>query len=126
MIKAISTSKAPEAIGPYSQAVRVGDTVYLSGQLPIDPSDGEMVANDAEIQARQVMKNIQAILAAMNLNTGNIAKTTIFIQNIDHFPVINEVYSSFFDNNYPARSTVEASNLPKGALVEIEAVAKIF
>lgn len=125
MIDAISTSKAPEAIGPYSQAVRVGNTIYLSGQLPIDPANGEIMTNNEEAQAKQAMKNIQAILGEVNLSFNDIVKTTIYIRDMDRFSTVNKVYESFFGDHYPARSTVEVSNLPKDALVEIEAVAHI-
>jgi len=108
--------------GPYSAAVEANDFIFISGQLPIDPVTGEII-NDIKTATRQVLINIQAILKKTDLNMSDIIKTTIFLKNITDFPVVNEIYAGFFPEEPPARSTIEASVLPKGALIEIEAVA---
>jgi|SRR5208283_774614 2-iminobutanoate/2-iminopropanoate deaminase len=108
--------------GPYSAAVEVNDFIFISGQLPIDPTTGEII-NDIRTATRQVLINIQAILKKTDLDMSDIVKTTIFLKNITDFPVVNEIYAGFFPEEPPARSTIEASVLPKGALIEIEAVA---
>lgn len=108
--------------GPYSAAVEANDFIFISGQLPIDPATGEII-NDIKTATRQVLINIQAILKKTDLDMSNIVKTTIFLKNITDFPVVNEIYAGFFPEEPPARSTIEASVLPKGALIEIEAVA---
>ena len=108
--------------GPYSAAVEANDIIFISGQLPIDPATGEII-NDIKTATRQVLINIQAILKKTDLDMSNIVKTTIFLKNITDFPVVNEIYAGFFPEEPPARSTIEASVLPKGALIEIEAVA---
>lgn len=121
----ITTKKAPEAIGPYSQAVKVGNMLFLSGQIPINPETGEVVENDIVLQTRQVLSNIKAILEKENLSIEQVFKTTIFIKDMAQFPVINEEYSNFFKDHKPARSTVEVSRLPKDVLIEIESIAVI-
>jgi 2-iminobutanoate/2-iminopropanoate deaminase len=108
--------------GPYSAAVEANDFIFISGQLPIDPATGEII-NDIKKATRQVLINIQAILKKTDLDMSDIVKTTIFLKNIMDFPVVNEIYAGFFPEEPPARSTIEASVLPKGALIEIEAVA---
>lgn len=108
--------------GPYSAAVEANDFIFISGQLPIDPATGEII-NDIKKATRQVLINIQAILKKTDLDMSDIVKTTIFLKNITDFPVVNEIYAGFFPEEPPARSTIEASVLPKGALIEIEAVA---
>ena len=108
--------------GPYSAAVEANDFIFISGQLPIDPATGEII-NDIKKATRQVLINIQAILKKTDLDMSNIVKTTIFLKNITDFAVVNEIYAGFFPEEPPARSTIEASVLPKGALIEIEAVA---
>jgi 2-iminobutanoate/2-iminopropanoate deaminase len=108
--------------GPYSAAVEANDFIFISGQLPIDPATGEII-NDIKTATRQVLINIQAILKITDLDMSDIVKTTIFLKNITDFPVVNEIYAGFFPEEPPARSTIEASVLPKGALIEIEAVA---
>ena len=118
----LHTDGAPRAIGPYSQAVKIGNTVYTSGQLGLDPRTGDLPAG-IENQARAAMQNIGAILAAAGLGYENIVKTTIFLQDLADFAVVNAVYESFFTGAYPARSCVQAAALPKGGLVEIECVA---
>jgi 2-iminobutanoate/2-iminopropanoate deaminase len=123
MIKEISTNNAPQAIGPYSQAVQIENFIYCSGQIPIDPKTSEVVANDIEIQTNQVMKNISAILDESKLDFSNVIKTTIFLKDMNQFSIVNDVYNSYFMQNKPARSTVEVSRLPKDVLIEIEVVA---
>jgi len=119
----LNTRQAPEAIGPYNQAVKAGNLLFVSGQLPIDPVTGEMVKGDSGVQTKQCMKNVLAILEASGLDENNIAKATIFVTNLGEFNLVNEAYGSFFTKDYPARACIEVSNLPKGAGVEIEAVA---
>jgi 2-iminobutanoate/2-iminopropanoate deaminase len=119
--KVIASTKFPVS-GPYSAAVEANDFIFISGQIPIDPATGEII-NDIKTATRQVLINIQAILKKTDLDMSNIVKTTIFLKNITDFPVVNEIYAGFFPEEPPARSTIEASVLPKGALIEIEAVA---
>ncbi|MFD2924668.1 RidA family protein [Halobacillus naozhouensis] len=123
MFKPISTDKAPAAIGPYSQAVDVGDHIFISGQIPLDPTTQSFVSEHVEDQAKQVMKNIGAILNEAGLSYKHIAKANIYLDNIDDFAVVNEVYASYLSEPYPARAAVEVGKLPKGAKVEIEAIA---
>ncbi len=123
MKKEISTPKAPSAIGPYSQAIDTGDFVFLAGQIGIDPEKGELVSS-IEAQARQVMENIKAVLQEAGLGFENVVKTTIYLVNMEDFGKVNEIYGSYFEKPYPARSTVAVKSLPKGALVEIEVIAK--
>ncbi len=119
----VNTSLAPAPIGPYSQAVLAGNTLYVSGQIAIVPETGKMSQSTITEEARQVMLNIQAILDEAGMKFENVAKTTIFLKNMDNFAMVNEVYGSFFDNNFPARETVEVSRLPKEANVEISVIA---
>ncbi len=121
----ISTSKAPAAIGPYSQAVRLGNLIFTSGQIPADPASGEIVPGGVEAQARQALKNLEEVLNAAGAALSNVLKTTLFIKNMDDFAIINEIYAEFFGAEHPARSCVEVARLPKDVLVEIEAVAYI-
>lgn len=121
--KVISTDKAPKAIGPYSQGVMVGEFLFLSGQLPMDPSTGEMVGGDIEGQTRRVLDNMRGILESQGLSLESLIKTTIFLTDMRNFSKVNEVYGSYFSDNAPARSTVEVSGLPRGATIEIEAIA---
>ena len=123
MKKIISTSDAPAAVGPYSQAVRAGSTIYCAGQIPLDPKSGQIVSGDISAQTRRVLDNVAAILKAEGLTFDNIVKTTIFLTNLGDFQTVNEVYGSYFRNQPPARSTVQVSALPKGANVEIEVIA---
>jgi 2-iminobutanoate/2-iminopropanoate deaminase len=123
MKKTISTSEAPAAIGPYSQAVRVGSTIYCAGQIPLDPKSGQIVSGDAAVQTRRVLDNVAAVLNAEGLTFENIVKTTIFLTDLGDFQAVNEVYGSYFKSQPPARSTVQVSALPKGANVEIEVIA---
>lgn len=119
----VKTSAAPGAIGPYSQAVKAGGIVFLSGQIALDPKSGEMVPGDIQTQTRQVLSNIKAVLAGAGSTLERVVKTTVFLRSMDDFPKMNAVYGEFFPAAPPARSTVEVSRLPKGAAVEIEAIA---
>ncbi len=119
----ISTPKAPAAIGPYSQAIVVGDMIYTSGMIPIIPETGELETGDIKAQARQAIKNLVTLLEEAGSNASSVVKTTVFIKDMNDFASINEVYAEFFTDNYPARSCVEVARLPKDVLVEIEAVA---
>ena len=121
--KIIATTGAPGAIGPYSQACEAGDFVFVSGQLPIDPATGAFPEGGIAEQTRQSLTNVQAVLAAAGLTMDNVIKTTVFLKNMNDFAAMNEVYATFFTENPPARSAVEAARLPKDALVEIEAIA---
>jgi 2-iminobutanoate/2-iminopropanoate deaminase len=123
MKKIISTSDAPAAVGPYSQAVRVGSTIYCAGQIPLDPKSGQIVSGDIAAQTRRVLDNITAVLKAEGLSFENIVKTTIFLIDLADFQTVNEIYASYFKQAPPARSTVQVPALPKGARVEIEAIA---
>ncbi|MCR5151526.1 MAG: RidA family protein [Prevotella sp.] len=124
-MKAISTQKAPAAIGPYSQAIKVGNLVYTSGQIPIDPSTGNFVEGGIKEQTRQSLTNVQAILEEAGLTMGNVVKTTVFMADMNDFAEMNAIYAVFFSEPYPARSVVTVKTLPKGALVEIEVVAAV-
>ena len=119
----IETKKAPAAIGPYSQAITTGGLVFTSGQIPIDPASGSIAANDIAGQARQAIQNLAAVLEAAGSGLDKVVKTTCFLTDINDFAVFNEIYEELFPGK-PARSCVEVSNLPKGALIEIEAVAE--
>lgn len=123
MKEIISTTQAPAAIGPYSQGVRGAGIVITSGQLPIDPATGAFAGAGIAEQTRQSLKNVQAVLEAGGSSLANVLKTTVFLQNMDDFAAMNEVYATFFEGEPPARSAVEVARLPKGALVEIEAIA---
>lgn len=123
MKKIVNTDKAPRAIGPYSQAVRADNFLFISGQLPMDPVTMEMVGETAAEQARAALNNIGAILNAAGMDFGDMVKTTVLLKNIADFQAVNEVYASFFSGDYPARAAYEVVNLPKNALVEIEGVA---
>lgn len=127
MIKkdAIQTAKAPGAIGPYSQAIRTGNLLFVSGQIPIDPRSGELVRSGIADETKKVLENLQAILEEAGGSLNDIVKTTIFIKDMNQFAAINEVYGSFFKQPYPARATVEVSRLPKDVNVEIEAIANL-
>lgn len=122
MKRVISTDKAPKAIGPYSQAILAGDFVFISGQIPIDPVSGEM-KTDIKDATIQILKNIEAILGELGLTMDSIVKTTVFLTNMEDFKEFNEAYESFFKKDPPARSTIAVKELPRGARVEIEAIA---
>jgi len=124
-LNAISTDKAPAAIGPYSQAIQAGDLLFCSGQIPLDPATGELVAGDVVVQAGQVMKNIAAVLAAAGTGFDSVVKTTIYLAEMGDFAAVNEVYGSCFGAHKPARSTVAVKGLPRGALLEIEVIAAV-
>ena len=119
----ISTSKAPKAIGPYSQAVKAGGFLFCSGQIPLDPASMQIIGINAAEQMRQVLTNITAVLEAANSELSQIIKTTIFLKDMGDFMAVNEVYGEYFKVNPPARSTVEVARLPKDVLVEVEAIA---
>jgi len=123
MKKIISTSEAPAAIGPYSQAVRSGRFLFCSGQIPLDPKSGQIISGDIAAQTRRVLDNIAAVLRAEGLTFDNAVKTTIFLTDLGDFQTVNEIYGSYFKQDPPARSTVQVSALPKGAKVEIEVIA---
>ena len=125
MNTAISTEKAPAAIGPYSQAVQAGNTVYVSGQLPSDPATGAFAGEDIRAQTRQSLTNIRSILEAVGADMSKVVKTTVLLKNIADFAAMNEVYAEFFAAPYPARAAFQVAALPKDALVEIECVAVI-
>ena len=121
----IATNTAPAAIGPYSQAVQAGELLFCSGQIPLDPATGELVQGDVTVQAGQVMKNISAMLAAAGAGFEDVIKTTIFLADMADFAAVNEVYGSCFTAHKPARSTVAVKGLPRGALLEIEIIARV-
>ena len=123
MKKIISTTEAPSAIGPYSQAVRAGSMIFCAGQVPLDPKTGQIVSEDISEQTRRVLDNLSAVLKAEQLTMASIVKTTVFLADFGDFPKMNEVYATYFTETPPARSTVGVSTLPKNARVEIEAIA---
>lgn len=124
MMKIIQTDNAPQAIGPYSQAMKVGDFIFTSGQIALTPN-GVMVQDNIELQTEQVMKNLQAVLEAAGSSLKNVVKTTIFLADMDDFATVNAIYEKWFDGHKPARSTVAVKTLPKNALVEIECIALV-
>jgi reactive intermediate/imine deaminase len=119
----IHSAQAPKAIGPYSQAVRVGNTLYLSGQTPLDPATGELVAGDISAQARQVFENLRAVLDAAGASFDHVARVGIYLVDLGHFAAVNEVMKQFFREPYPARSTIGVAALPRAAAVEIDMIA---
>lgn len=121
-MKQISTTNAPAAIGPYSQALTAGNMTFVSGQIPVNPATGEMPATIEE-QATQALTNLKAVLAAAGLEMSNVIKTAVFLADLKDFPMVNRIYESFFEAPYPARSCVQVAGIPKGALVEIECIA---
>ena len=123
--KIISTQHAPAAVGPYSQAVQIGDLIYSAGQIPLVPETGKMIEGGIEAQTRQVMQNLSAVLEAAGSNLSNVIKTTIYVTDLADFATINQVYGSFFEIDPPARSTVQVAALPLDAQVEIEVVAAV-
>ncbi|MGQ0763792.1 MAG: RidA family protein [Acidobacteriota bacterium] len=123
MREIVATERAPRAIGPYSQAVRSGNFLFASGQIPIDPATGEFVAGGITEQTEQVMRNVSAILEAAGAGLQQVVKTTVFLADMDDFTAMNEVYGRFFGEDPPARATVQAARLPRDARVEIEAIA---
>lgn len=125
MKQVIHTDSAPAAIGPYSQAIQIGDLLFVSGQVPIDPSTGAMVEGDIKAQAQQSLNNLKAILNAAGTNMGAVVKTTVFLADMNDFAAMNEVYAQFFQEPFPARSAVQVARLPKDAKVEIEAITQL-
>lgn len=123
MNQAIATKNAPAAIGPYSQGIKAGKTIYVSGQIPIDPATGEFAGQDIETQTRQSLTNIKNILKEAGADMSDVVKTTVLLNDIADFAAMNKVYAEFFTEPYPARAAFQAAAIPKGALVEIEAVA---
>ena len=121
--KIIATPKAPAAIGPYSQAIRIGDFLYTSGQISLDPETMEMITGDIEVETEKGLKNIEAILKEDGLNLNNIIKTTVYLTDLSEFARMNQVYENFFTDTKPARACVQVAALPKGAKVEIDVVA---
>ena len=124
-ISYISTKKAPAAIGPYSQGIVAGNLVFTSGQLPIDPSSGDLVNDDIKLATKTSLENVKSILEEAGSSIEKVIKVTVYVTNMDDFSIINEVYSEYFAEHKPARSLVEVSRLPKGGLIEIEAVATL-
>ncbi|MBR3539597.1 MAG: RidA family protein [Eubacterium sp.] len=125
MKEIIATDKAPQAIGPYSQAVRTGNLLFTSGMIPIDPATNTLVEGGIEIQARQAIGNLSALLSEAGSGLDRVVKTVVFIKDMNDFAKVNAVYAEFFTENFPARSCVEVARLPKDVLIEIEAVAEI-
>jgi len=121
----VNAPDAPKAIGPYSQAIKAGGLVFTAGQIPLDPTTGQVVGSDSTAQTDRVLKNLQAILQASGSNFDSVVKTTIFLKNISDFATVNEVYGRYFKSSPPARTTVQVVNLPKDVLVEIEAIAVV-
>jgi 2-iminobutanoate/2-iminopropanoate deaminase len=121
----IHTTDAPQAIGPYSQAVRVGQLVFLSGQIPIDPASGNIVEGDISVQTKRVMDNLGAVLRAAGASYADVVKTTIFLADLGHFSKMNEVYGAYFASEPPARATVQVGALPRGVLIEIDMIAHL-
>jgi 2-iminobutanoate/2-iminopropanoate deaminase len=121
--RAVATPSAPAAIGPYSQAVVAGSLVFLSGQIPLDPERGKIVEGSIEDETRQVLKNLAAVLAAEGLTLDAILRTTVFLTDLEDFPRVNQTYAEFFTEPFPARATVQVAALPRGARVEIDAIA---
>ena len=121
----VSTENAPGAIGPYSQAIKAGGMVYCSGQIPIDPATGNFVSDVVSEQTEQVLKNLSEVLKAAGTSLDNVVKTTVFLADMNDFTEMNEVYSQFFDDNKPARATVQAARLPRDAKVEIDCIAVV-
>ena len=124
-MKTVTTQNAPAPIGPYSQAAITGNTLFISGQVPIDPESGTMVSGDIAAETHQVMKNLKAVLAEAGADFSNVVKSSIFITNMDDFKAINEVYGSYLNTPYPARETVEVRRLPANARVEISMIAEL-
>ena len=125
-IETIHSDQAPAAIGPYSQATKAGNLIFCSGQIPINPTTGEVVSGDARIQTHQVMKNLQAVLVAANSNLSQVVKCTIYLKDISDFEQVNEIYGSYFSPPFPARVTIQAANLPKNVDVEIDVIANVL
>ena len=125
MKRVIHTDKAPAAIGPYSQAVAINNLLYTSGQIALDPSNGELVDQNLEVETKQVMENLRAVLEAGDSSFENVVKTSIFLKNMDDFKAVNAIYASYFEEAFPARETVQVAKLPKDVRVEISMIALI-
>jgi reactive intermediate/imine deaminase len=121
----IHTNRAPAAIGTYSQAVRVGDTVYLSGQIPLDPATGQLVTNDIDAEIKRVFENLRAVAEAAGGSLANVVKVTVFLTDLVHFSKVNEIMATYFSEPYPARAAVGVAQLPKGARVEVECILSL-
>ncbi len=121
----LSTAMAPAAIGPYSQAVRTGNLIFVSGQIPLDPTSGQLVEGDIRVQTRQVLRNLSAILEAAGSTLAKAVKTTVYLRDLAEFAAMNEVYAEFFGNDPPARATVQVARLPRDAAVEIDLIAEV-
>ena len=121
----ISTKSAPQAIGTYSQAVRVGDTVYVSGQIPLDPASGQLVSGDIELEIKRVFENLKAIVEAAGGSLAQVAKLTVFLTDLAHFAKLNDIMGTYFSAPYPARAAVGVAQLPRGARVEIECILSL-
>ena len=121
----ITTPHAPQAIGTYSQAMRAGNTVYLSGQIPLDPATGELVAGDMEAQVRRVFENLKAVAAAAGSNLDHAVRVTVYLTDLQHFALVNRVMAEYFSQPYPARAAIGVAALPKGAAVEIDAILEL-
>ena len=121
----IQTPDAPKAIGPYSQAVRAGETVYVSGQIPLDPGSGQLVSGDIEAEIRRVFDNLKAIAQAAGGNLSNVVKLSVFLTDLSHFPKVNEIMATYFSEPYPARAAIGVAALPRGARVEMECVLSL-
>jgi 2-iminobutanoate/2-iminopropanoate deaminase len=124
-LKIVSTEHAPAAIGPYSQAIKAGDLVFLSGCIPLDPSNGQVVAGGVEAQTEQALKNLKSVVEASGSSVGQVIKTTVFLKSMNDFVTVNGIYERFFGNHKPARSAVEVARLPKDVLFEIECIASL-
>ena len=125
MKKIINTPKAPAAIGPYSQAVKVGNLLFTSGMIPIDPATNTLVEGGIEVQAERALENVKALLEASGTSLDKVVKTVVFIKDMNDFAKVNEIYAKYFTENFPARSCVEVARLPKDVLIEMEAIAEV-
>ena len=125
MKEIIATDKAPAAIGPYSQAVKVGNLLFTSGMIPIDPATNTLVEGGIEVQAERALQNVKNLLEASGSSLDKVVKTVVFIKDMNDFAKVNEIYAKFFTENYPARSCVEVARLPKDVLIEMEAIAEV-
>lgn len=123
MIKDILSSNAPKPIGPYSQAIKAGNFLFVSGQIPINPENGQIEPEDIEIQTKRVMENLKAILSAAQMTFENVVKTNIYLNDLTHFDKVNAIYEKYVTKPYPARATIEVKNLPKGSLIEVDLIA---
>jgi len=119
----IKPAKSPAAVGPYNHAVRIGDLLFCAGQIPIEPATGNLISGDIKVQTERVLENVRAILDDQKLTFANVVKSTVFLTDLVNFAGMNEVYSKYFTENFPARSTIQVAGLPKGASVEIEVIA---